>query len=1233
MKLKCLRRLGALALAFALSLPLAVVPAMAYVGSVTGLTISADGKDIAGDPPAITMKVGESATLSVKPTDAADTQTYQYNWGTVPEGEGEIEFSDQQEHASSRTIKATKAGGIGLTVMTPQKDPDDEGSNLGVYLSLKIIEDTPPEPSVTVETITLNETELTLEIGKTAALSAIPVPAGSHMGEVSWSSTNPACASVDQDSGVVTANKATPEGSPAVITATTKNKNGEDVTASCKVVVPEKAVYATGLVFSPNSVRIDPADGGSKRVSVNVTPSSTCNQVVEWDTSKTDPDVIKVEAVAMGNAYNRQVLLREVGPGETTVTAKIKEGADSYKEATLTVTVSGLKILNPPGRLTENQGYQLQYEDFGLAKSAMGTVTWASSDDATVAVNSRSGYITALKPGTVTITVTKGAYKATCRVTVEEDTSSIVNVPGPFNAGKPLVMSTISGELNNISLVKTEIKDAEGNIVTPASPLSYISNVSVPTAQGTLYYNYNSEANTGDGVGIGDRFYRGSAPAGWATLGQLTFVPRQGFSGTAEITFNGVSASNNNFSGMIRVAVNGTGDGSAIYYGAISGQPTAFQADDFNAYCLAATGRNLNYVTFTLPSANEGTLYYNYTGPSQYTNRVAAGTQYSRTGSTNINNVSFVPNQGFVGSVSIGFRGVNAAGTTFTGTVEITVGSSSSGVDSADVSFTALDGKQAALRAGDFNDACRGVLGDNLSYVRFQLPAANEGVLYYNYRGAGSYDSRVDPSTRYYYSGTPGIGNITFVAAANVSGQVAIPYTGYSANGATYTGTVYINLQNESQQTIRYFVDKNGLVALQVNDFNNICLQQTGYSMDYVRFAAPTSTASGNPGDLLYYNYRSNVTRNTRVTSGTNYYRAYDSRYSSRYLLGNITFLGGKSARTVTIPYTMYANTNTSANGGTRIVNGTMVIQVGAPTPADITLSGSTASPVWLSSYTVRNVCNAVMDNDLSYIEITSVPDKKAGRVYSGYNGVGTGTEVKTGTKYYRMGSPSIDQLSFVPYGGFNGTATITYVGYSSNGREQVSGQIKITIANSTTSRYFTDMRNHAWAADAVDFMYANNISNGVGGGRYAPASKLTRGDFTLMLIRTFGFTSSSIYRYNDVPSSSYYAQAISTAKIMGITVGDSGKNFYPKRAITRQDAMVMLYNALEASGKTMTNGLAADLTGFSDRDSIAGYARNAIGALVQMGVVKGDGNGRLRPTGTLTRAETAILLQYVLTL
>ena len=58
---------------------------------------------------------------------------------------------------------------------------------------------------------------------------------------------------------------------------------------------------------------------------------------------------------------------------------------------------------------------------------------------------------------------------------------------------------------------------------------------------------------------------------------------------------------------------------------------------------------------------------------------------------------------------------------------------------------------------------CAGELtGSTLNYVRFELPDASEGTLYYNYRN-GSYDSKVSESRNYYRSSSPYLDRITFV--------------------------------------------------------------------------------------------------------------------------------------------------------------------------------------------------------------------------------------------------------------------------------------------------------------------------------------------------------------------------------------------------------------------------------------------------------------------------------------
>ena len=175
-------------------------------------------------------------------------------------------------------------------------------------------------------------------------------------------------------------------------------------------------------------------------------------------------------------------------------------------------------------------------------------------------------------------------------------------------------------------------------------------------------------------------------------------------------------------------------------------------------------------------------------------------------------------------------------------------------------------------------------------------------------------------------------------------------------------------------------------------------------------------------------------------------------------------------------------------------------------------------------------------------------------------------------------------------------------------------------------------MSRYVWAIDSVDYLYQNRAVEGVGGGRYSPQGRITKGDFTLMLVRAFGFTASGSVSYKDVPANSYYAEAIRIAGLLGIGSSSNGC-YYPNIALSRQDAMVMIRNALVAGGWDLNNGLAADLDKYHDKDLIAPYARTAVGSLVQMGIVQGDGNGCLRPTALLNRAETAKLLHTLMTL
>ena len=229
-------------------------------------------------------------------------------------------------------------------------------------------------------------------------------------------------------------------------------------------------------------------------------------------------------------------------------------------------------------------------------------------------------------------------------------------------------------------------------------------------------------------------------------------------------------------------------------------------------------------------------------------------------------------------------------------------------------------------------------------------------------------------------------------------------------------------------------------------------------------------------------------------------------------------------------------------------------------------------------------------------------------------------------------GSGSISAVTFVPKAAYNGTVTLSYTGTDSK-NNTFTGKVEITVTPSTQSRRFTDMGSHGWPAASVDFLYDGGVTTGTSATTYGPALNITRGDFILMLYRAFNLSANTTDGFKDVPSDSYYAQAIAVAKALGIAQGSDDGRFNPTAPLTREDAMVFLYRTLNRTGRTIASASASYLNRFSDGSSTSSYAQDSVAALAQAGIIQGDTNGRLNPKGSLTRAEMAVILHRVVTL
>ena len=176
----------------------------------------------------------------------------------------------------------------------------------------------------------------------------------------------------------------------------------------------------------------------------------------------------------------------------------------------------------------------------------------------------------------------------------------------------------------------------------------------------------------------------------------------------------------------------------------------------------------------------------------------------------------------------------------------------------------------------------------------------------------------------------------------------------------------------------------------------------------------------------------------------------------------------------------------------------------------------------------------------------------------------------------------------------------------------------------------FSDLDGYDWARTAIEALHRDGIVNGMSDGEYVPGSHIRRADFVLMLCRAYGLHAAGSMPFADVPPEAYYAEAVSTARGLGIAEGD-GVSFFPAADVSRQEAMVFICRTLKAIGRDMTS-YSADLSVYSDSDLVAGWAESSVSVLVGAGIINGKGS-ILDPLGSLTRAEMAVALYRTLNL
>ena len=394
------------------------------------------------------LAIGATQQLTATPVDAAGTAlggTRAVTWTSSAPAVASVSTTGAVTGvaAGSATITATIDGVSGTTA---------------VQVS--------PPPPAPIASVLVAPATVTLTVGPaTQALTATPRDAAGNAltgrPAAAWTSSNPAVATVGATTGVVA-----PVGAgTATITATIEGVGG---TATVTVSAPAPAPVAT-VAVTPATASV--AVGATQALAAATRDAAgnvLTGRAVSWQSSA--PAAATVSATGVVTA---------VAPGTATITAT-SEG----QSGTATITVpapppaSVATVAVTPATPTVAVGATQQLtatprDAAGTALTGRGPTTWASSN-ANVATVSAAGLVTAVGPGTATVT-------ATIEGVVGSATATVPAPPAAPVATVAVTPPTVTVAVGATAQFTATTSDAAGNVLTGRAVVWASSNVNVAT--------------------------------------------------------------------------------------------------------------------------------------------------------------------------------------------------------------------------------------------------------------------------------------------------------------------------------------------------------------------------------------------------------------------------------------------------------------------------------------------------------------------------------------------------------------------------------------------------------------------------------------------------------------------------------------------------------------------------------------------------------------------------------
>lgn len=175
----------------------------------------------------------------------------------------------------------------------------------------------------------------------------------------------------------------------------------------------------------------------------------------------------------------------------------------------------------------------------------------------------------------------------------------------------------------------------------------------------------------------------------------------------------------------------------------------------------------------------------------------------------------------------------------------------------------------------------------------------------------------------------------------------------------------------------------------------------------------------------------------------------------------------------------------------------------------------------------------------------------------------------------------------------------------------------------------FVDVPDGVWYYDDLSYAYNNDLIKGTGENTFSPDGSVSRSQVVTVLYRLAGEPSvkGKTCPFTDLQGE-WSKDAIIWAYNCGIAKGFSEKSFGENVNVTREQLASFLFRYADKLVYFGQTDIPADYTAsYSDASAVSAYARDAMLWANGAGIINGNPDGTLDPTGNATRAQLVCMI------